>query len=70
MDKIVNQSNLYASQITSQEKYDEWDKISVQDLKDKIYVCGTVCVNRCGWPTEFKNKTKKYIKDKLQLEKR
>ena len=27
-------------------------------LKDKIYVCGTVRVNRCGWPTEFKNKTK------------
>ena len=32
MDKIVNQSNLYASQVMSQEKY-EWDKISVQDLK-------------------------------------
>ena len=33
MDTIVNQSNLYASQVMSQEKYDEWDKISVQDLK-------------------------------------
>ena len=36
-------------------------------LKDKIYVCGTVRVNRSGWPVEFKNKS---IKNKLQLKKR
>ena len=39
-------------------------------LKDKIYVCGTVRVNRSRWPVEFKNKSKKYIKNKLQLKKR
>ena len=33
-----------------------------------IYVFGTVHVNRCGWPTEFKNKTKKHIKDKITKE--
>ena len=39
-------------------------------LQDGIYACGTVRVNRRGWPNELKNKTKKYIRDYLKLEKR
>ena len=33
MAKIVNQSNLYASQVMTTKQYEEWNKISIQDLK-------------------------------------
>ena len=39
VDKIVNQSNLYASQVMSKGEYDDWDKISVQQKqKDRTRV--------------------------------
>ena len=33
IDEIVKQSNLYASHVMGKEKYNEWDKITVSDLK-------------------------------------
>ena len=40
----------------------------LQDLlEDNIYACGTARINRKGWPSDLKNKSKKYLRDNLQL---
>ena len=39
MDKIVEQSNLYAKQVMGEEKYATWEKISQEELKAYLGFC-------------------------------
>ena len=45
-------------------------KLMLDLLDDEIYSCGTVRINRAGWPEDLRNKSKKYLRDCLQLKNR